>query len=204
MITKQPDRNYLKEVKETIEEAGYSSKNLKRALNQLHFSEFPEGGITDNGLQKILNIVKEIDNKESNLEGIVEVSSKPKKIKKNKKSNTYLSVVGKDLGKVGKGIGESILFVTGWPLILPSMSRIYNNKATYSGVNAMGLTSGQVYAAAGAAWGYAYGFMSNPKLASILLGIQLGTNALSGLYEWYRKINKELNLETKFINNLTD
>jgi hypothetical protein len=190
----QISRYYEETFKEALKETKFSEKQLEQTLFEFGYDNFPSNGINGEGFDKLMNRIAEIDDSESKLEKVKKknLSSKvleaPVKIKKekNKKSNTYLSVVGRDLGKVGKTVGRVVANPIIGFLTLPTQIRKSNDgwsAYTYlSGVllNIFSLLYYPIELTGG-----------SPKRAAIVAGIHLGANLLSGVYEYARHVKEK-------------
>ena len=171
----------------------YPESYLERALSEFGYEDFPESGLSDKGFRIFMKRVSEIDEAESDLKPVKtkDLSSKVLetrvKIKKDKreKSNGYLSIVGKDLGKVGKGIvGTAYIFLS--PFVIPTANARYADKAPFPD----NLASPVAFVLNAFSPGY-YGFEfaeGNPTRGFIVLGAHLGLNLASGIYEYVRHL----------------
>ncbi len=170
---------------------------LERALSEAGFDHFPESGITYEAFEMLQERISEIYKAETNLKPVKrkDLSSKvietPVKIKENKKSNDYGSIVGRDLRKVGRVAGGFLGFFLSNPTIMRYAyeSEGGANAKEHAGTGGFGIFSLIVHGIGGGSL-YSHLFKTNPKLGAILLGIHVTTNVASGIYEYARHVKK--------------
>jgi hypothetical protein len=180
---------YYPEIVENSTKEGYTKKQLETALAEFGYDEVPENGINDEGYRRLMKRVAEIDYAESRLTKVKkkDLSSKvlevQETVKKEKETNNYSSIIGKDLKKVGKKIGNAMKgtgeIMLGWAMV-PTGIRLGTAESE------TGVQCGIIIMTIGSILGLCF----DPKKVGIGLAVYGGTNLLSGLYEYARSIKK--------------
>ncbi len=115
---------------------------------------------------------------------------KKSKIKKLKTKSLESSVMGEDLGKVGRGLGKVFRFITYPTLLLPSMGRAIVESENYDGDKS--LVVGTFVCVSLVSLGVYSSLSNNPELIPYVAGAQLATNIGSGIYEYIRSVKKRV------------
>jgi hypothetical protein len=173
---------------------------IEKALKEYGFERFPEAGLEDNGLGKLVKRATDIAHSEAQL-----IPRKTKKdylpvpkIKKEKESrleNSVGSVMKEDLKKVGKFI-KNISCMLGTVPYIPTIARKYQEgdfKGSLVVANNYDLIfiSGCIEDLAFAITeGLAIGNVINQKAGIGILVATLTTNLASGIYEYVRHVKK--------------
>jgi hypothetical protein len=190
------NHNY-ESVKETMQEIGIDESYIEKTLKLYGLEEFPKSGLNDKGLSKLVKTATDIAHSEASLTTI-----KPKKvylpvqkIKKAKNSgNLESQIIKEDLKKVEE-IGKRILKCAVYPIlnlfILPTLTRKASSfiEKEREGKEWLLLVFGE--AIIGTSTLYMKSFKNNQKLLPYILGAQVITNIISGIYEYIRHVKKE-------------
>jgi len=191
----QTVKRIFKEREITVDES-----YIKKALNELGFSEFPKSGLEDNGLTRLISTATDISHREANLI--------PKKISKIEQTTSLESRIRKEeieeakdiLGFIGKGITKFCIssftnLAFRIPFALPTYirkNRDKNEKREISWELGDSIFTGIV-------GGFIENFFvfaslyetSNQKIIPPLILTQLITNTTSLVYEWKRHTKRK-------------
>jgi hypothetical protein len=183
--------HHYESVKETMITRGIDvpESYIERALRSYGFDKFPEGGLEDRGLDKLIKRATDIAHAEAQL-----IKRKPKReylpIPKIKKEsgleNSVASIIKEDLKKVGKTslkIGKFAIYPTfGINFALPTMMRKageYTYPAMAALVSVLGLLE--------ISMSYTLLFNINKKIIPWVIGTQI----TSGIYEYIRHVKRK-------------
>lgn len=196
--------NNYEDIKQTLVEVGCPESYIQKGLNELGFSSFPESGLSDKGKSKLLKKVLDIQKNDANLSlrtHKTKVVKNEGKIVIEKAKSLELEILREDLEKIGNGakkympkVIRGALKTLVYPILVPfafptmwKKSFDYSNEldaafpwvlTLFGGINETGI----LYTA--------LDLTNNSKFILPIILAQLGTNALSGLYEWGRNIKK--------------
>lgn len=184
METTDPTRYYFEDVQESIE-GKYSDRQLKQVLSEFGYNESKlDNGLDDEGFRKLQDRLAEVDSSEARLKPVkkkdlsLRVVERPVKVKaEKKKSDGYLSVVGRDIWKVGKGIASLI----SCPFMIATTFRKDEDDFLGPLSAISSILAFPTY--------YLLEFTEgNPQRGLIVLGVHLGSNLISGIYEYARHV----------------
>ena len=196
------NHNYQKVV-ESLAEVNINESYIQKALEEYGFNKFPESGLEDAGLIKLVKTATDIYHSEAQLiqrktkQGHLPISKiKPKK--ESKLETSVGSIVKEDLKKAGEGIVEwggkiskGIAYFTFGPLILPTMERILNGNKEEKKDYVIAACFGTAIEFCGYLFLLAYcNNKENYKVLVELLSTQTVTNLASGIYEYVRHVKK--------------
>ena len=184
------NHNY-QSVKETLAEkvVGIDESYIGKALREYGLEEFPEAGLSDIGLSRLVKTATDIYHSEIDLTPRKPVKGNlpVPKIKKEKERSLEAQILKKETPKVARGILKTITYPTiGVTFLLPTMykkvwstggdTEFFENLTTFGAVVE---TIGMYFILAN----------TNPKLVPYAIATQLVTNIVSGGYEIVKSIS---------------
>jgi hypothetical protein len=182
-------------VREILEGQRIPESYLEKALREHGHEEFPEAGLSDIGKDRLIQTAIDIYHSDVDLTPRKKESYNPKiaLVKVGKKSTHWASletsVMKEELKKVGRGIIKTITYPTlGIMCVLPTMIR-----KSCEGDDPLEFPGATPFI--GSVIGNAILWISltnnNPKLIPYVIGTQVITNTISGIYEYVRHVKNK-------------
>ena len=165
-------------IQEALTERGINIKEsyIERAVKELGFEKFPEVGLSDIGLTKLVKTATDIYHSDVDL------------IPRKKEKNYSKSPI---VGEIVKGLGKIVIDSVGLTFQIPRAISVYCDgdeaEGTWIGISCLAHFLGGEFAIFAA---YRELF-KNPKLGWIVLGTQIFTNVASGIYEHVRNVKNK-------------